>query len=76
MITSGYVSRIPVLNFSKEIKDELSSLGKVAYLYSKENKDINLFLEGINRIINKEAKLSSKSILYINEFKKELIRLT
>lgn len=76
MITSGYVSRIPVLSFSKEIKDKLSSLGKNAYLYSKENKDIKLFLKDINRIINKEAKLSDKSILYINEFKKELVRLT
>ena len=76
MITSGYVSRIPLINFSKEVKVKLSNLGRIAYENVKINNNIDLILDDIDNLINKEANLSIETIDYIKTFKKHLIKKT
>ena len=76
MITSGYVSRIPLINFSEEDKIMLSKLGMHAYEGVKENKDISHILDNIDTLVNKGAKITDETIAYIYNFKKELIKKT
>ncbi|MDV4149570.1 N-6 DNA methylase [Clostridium sp. AL.422] len=76
MITSGYVSRIPLLSFNEKAKSTLSKLGKSAYENIKENKDVNHILEDIDTVVNKEAIISNETINYINDFRNGLIKKT
>lgn len=83
MITSGYVSRIPLLNFDNETKDKLSRLGKIAYEMAKkeiEEKidyiDIRDILFEIDNIINNYGDLNKETVLYINKFKADLVKRT
>lgn len=76
MITSGYVSRIPLLCFNDDEKEYLSKLGEKAYNYSIEKKNIGEILRSIDSIVNKVARISDKSISHIIEFKSNLIKRT
>ncbi|VYU64265.1 N-6 DNA methylase [Clostridium tertium] len=76
MITSGYVSRIPQLNFNKDEKNSLAKLGEKAYQYAIEKKDISDILTTIDKIVNNVAKISDESVKYIMEFKAELVKRT
>lgn len=76
MITSGYVSRIPLLNFSYEEKNKLSYLGKRAYFLKKENNNIQEELESIDNLVNHVAKISEESKIIINNFNKYLVEIT
>lgn len=76
MITSGYVSRIPILEFTEEEKEKLSDLSKRAYKLSSNKKEINEIMDNINEVINKSAVLSKATINLINKFKKNLIKST
>lgn len=76
MITSGYVSRIPIINFNKEEKDRLAALGKLGYEKSKNNEDIKEVLLEIDKIINKSINLQEENIKYINDFRNNLVKLT
>lgn len=76
MITSGYVSRIPLLYLSDEKKKMLKALAKEAYDRRVRGKTINNILEEINKIINNSAKISKESIEFISSFKSNLIKST
>lgn len=76
MITSGYVSRIPVIDIKKEEKDKLSKLSKEAYESVIKNEDISEIMEEINNLINKSAKISESTINLINNFKANLVKNT
>ncbi len=74
MITSGYVARLPLVNFSKKEREELTSLGRVAYKKSKNGEDLKEVFQKINNIVNKACKLSNNTIYYIEEFKENLTK--
>lgn len=76
MITSGYVSRIPLLDFEEEEKEELKLLGKKAYELRKSNKSIIDELNSINKIVNHAAKISNESEKFIFNFKEHLVKST
>lgn len=76
MITSGYVSRIPLLNFDNDAKDKLTYLGKLAYERAKDKKEIYEILNEIDKVINDTAGLSINTVSYINKFKIDLIKRT
>ena len=74
MITSGYVSRIPLINFTKLEKEELSKLSKEAYRQAKEGENISNSLININSIVYKACKLSEETIRKVNEFEKKIVK--
>jgi type I restriction-modification system DNA methylase subunit len=76
MITSGYVSRIPIIDFNKNEKEGLIALGKLGYEKSKNNEYIKEVLIEIDKIINKSINLKEENIKYINDFRNDLIKLT
>lgn len=76
MITSGYVSRIPLLNFNKEEKLRLAILSQRAYLLRKEKLNIDKELLEIDSIVNHVAKISEESKKIILNFKKYLVKIT
>lgn len=76
MITSGYVARIPLLNFTLKEKEELTYLSKRAYKLRRNNSNINIELESIDNIVNHVAKISDKSKGLILDFKKYLVEVT
>lgn len=76
MITSGYVARIPMVNFTKEEKHKLEQLSKLAYQTVVEEKDIGSIMLEIDVIINQAAKISKKTIDNINNFKNNLVKNT
>ncbi len=69
MITSGYVSRIPLLNFDNVTKEKLNNLGNKVYNIAEQREDMNEILIEIDNIINGTSKLSKETISYINKFK-------
>lgn len=54
MITSGYVSKIPIIQFSSKIKKELALIAMNAYNEKVQPKDSNKYIENIDSIIFKE----------------------
>ncbi|MPM14997.1 hypothetical protein SDC9_61362 [bioreactor metagenome] len=76
MITSGYVSRIPLLNFDNVTKEKLNNLGNKVYNMAEQREDMNEILIEIDNIINGTSKLSKETISYINKFKSNLIKRT
>lgn len=59
MITSGYVSRIPIIDLSIESKKKLSILSKKAYEAKGTNRSLALILEEIDDIVFSELSLPS-----------------
>ncbi|EGT3615045.1 DNA methyltransferase [Clostridium perfringens] len=76
MITSGYVSRIPLLDFTKDEKKKLSYLAQKAYKLRQKNFNIEDELDIIDKIVNHVAKISEESKTLILEFKKYLVEVT
>lgn len=54
MITSGYVSKIPVVKFSPTTKDKLSLIAKGAYDEKVQPKDCNKYIREIDNIVFEE----------------------
>ena len=76
MITSGYVSRIPLIDFTKTEKNKLVEYAKKAYYGCLNNQDISSFMIEIDSIVNKSAKISKNTNLLIDNFKENLIKNT
>ncbi|WP_300260389.1 N-6 DNA methylase [Clostridium sp.] len=76
MITSGYVSRIPLLSFTKDEKAKLAQLAKNAYKLRKQSSSIEVQLWHIDNIVNHVAKISNESKNLISNFKKYLVEVT
>jgi len=69
MITSGYVSKIPVIELNKKTKKELASIAKKAFNEKVSPKDVNGIIQKIDRIIFNELELS-------NEIETEILHFT
>ncbi|TGN19159.1 hypothetical protein [Leptospira idonii] len=74
MITSGYVSRIPVIEFTEEIKTNLALLGKKAYEKKRNNESLKDITAQIDEIIFKFIRISESSQTLIDHFNKNLIK--
>lgn len=76
MITSGYVSRIPLLDFKDKEKEELRVLAQKAYKNRQSNLNITYELSCIDNIVNHAAKISNDSEEFVLSFKKNLVHAT
>ncbi|GAB6170201.1 hypothetical protein JCM1393_26610 [Clostridium carnis] len=76
MITSGYVSRIPIIDIDDLNKDKLTNLAKRIYTNKKEGLDCKIYFQQIDNLIFKLANLSNFTIEIIMDFKKNLIKNT
>lgn len=72
MITSGYVSKIPVLNLSESAKTKLTSLAKMAHSEKVQSKDCTYYISEIDKIVFKESSLTSEIIDKIIDFSNNL----
>ena len=68
MITSGYVSKIPVIPFSQTIKDELSLIAQEAYKEKVQPKDSNKYIQKIDNIVFEELDFEQSIINDIQHF--------
>lgn len=69
MITSGYVSKIPVIELNKKTKKELATIAKTAFDEKISPKEVNGIIQKIDRIIFNELGLS-------NEIETEILHFT
>jgi len=68
MITSGYVSKIPVIQFSSKIKNELTVIAMNAYEEQVQPKNCNKYIEDIDNIIFKELNFEQSIIDDVKHF--------
>ena len=76
MVTSGYVSRVPVLPFEDHDKIMLKKYAKKAYEKAKNNESISTEINQINELVFKNSKLDKNDIFGITDFCKDIIRRT
>lgn len=77
MLTSGYLARLPLPEFSTATKNRLAELSFDAYeLISSGNKLCESILPEINELIYISAGISGKSRGVIEEFCKDIVKLT
>jgi len=76
MITSGYVSRIPLINLEETQKKILGNLGYKAYEKAKNEDSYKEILNEINRIIYSLSNISDETIKIIKNFNLDLIKNT
>ena len=69
MITSGYVSKIPVIELNKKAKKELEAIAKTAFDEKVSPKNVSQIIQKIDRIIFNELGLS-------NEIETEILHFT
>lgn len=72
MITSGYVSKIPVIELGEKIKNKLEVIAIEAYNTKITPKEANHFVKKIDEIIFGELTLSEKTITDILHFASNL----
>ncbi|WML42409.1 N-6 DNA methylase [Neobacillus sp. PS3-40] len=76
MITSGYVSRIPLITLNEDEKIILGKLGYKAYVEAKGDNSYQEILNEINNVVNKNAGISDNTIKIIRSFNLDLIKNT
>ncbi|PLR95732.1 N-6 DNA methylase [Bacillus sp. T33-2] len=76
MITSGYVSRIPLINVNEGEKILLGNLALKAYEHAKNKESYDHVLEEINALVNNIAGITEKTNLMIKNFTLNLIKNT
>lgn len=76
MITSGYVSRIPLPKLSPIAINQMSAIAREAYLNQVSPKVAGQYVEQINQIIWKELNFTEETRVRIHNFCKNLIRAT
>lgn len=74
MITSGYVSRIPVPPFSNLIKDKLSQISKEAYEKKVKRNETQEYINKIDKIIFDYLNLEEGITNEINYFTHNLLK--
>lgn len=74
MITSGYVSRIPIPSFSENIKNELSQISKEAYEKKVSKNNADIYIDKIDQIIFKYLNISDDGINEIICFTSNLLK--
>ena len=73
MITSGYVSRIPLISISPSAKEKIGEIAKTAYK-SKMSYGHEEAIEEINSVIYDEAEISLDSQLMLEVFSREMLK--
>ena len=76
MVTSGYVSRVPVLPFTNQEKTILTKYSKDAYEKAKDKESVIYEIHKINDCVFKASQLNKKDIFEIIEFCKNIVRRT
>lgn len=76
MVTSGYVSRLPLGSISIPGKHVLSKLARDAYDSKIEKENYQVVIDKIDLIVYKELGISEESISLISEFKENILKLT
>ena len=76
MITSGYVARLPLPQFTAQAKHHLASLAKQAYQNAQQQQSHQPQRAQINDIVFKELKLGVTSIRYISDFCGHIVKRT
>lgn len=77
MVTSGYISRLPIPNFSTRERLELSNMSINAYKASQNKLEyLNDYIFQINNIIYRNLKLSNESIDLIEDFCVNIVKKT
>lgn len=72
MITSGYVSKIPIIPLTKKDKEKLTKISKTAYELKVSAKEAKVYTQEIDAIIFSALKLSKEVELEIKEFSSNL----
>jgi len=68
MITSGYVSKIPIVDLNNETKEKLATISKAAFTEQISPKENRPFIDLIDDTIFTELKLSEESVAEIIHF--------
>lgn len=76
MITSGYVSRIPIPEIDKSSKEILSDYAKEAYVEAKKNNSVNIILDKIDNLIFEIISAKNTTREEIKNFNQNVIKLT
>jgi len=76
MITSGYVSRIPLIPIKDDDKKRLRTLGYQAYEKARDGLPYENILGEINEIVNQNAGISEQTVAMIKTFNEDLIKNT
>ncbi len=77
MITSGYVSRIPLLPLTEQAKDQLSQLAVRGYRQARKKGTADTAVSGsINALVFREAGLYQTDIDHIERFCSDVVRRT
>jgi hypothetical protein len=76
MITSGYVARLPLPDFTVLAKQQLAQLAKQAYQGARQQQDLAAPLASINQLVNKELKFSEQTIADIALFCRQIVKRT
>lgn len=74
MITSGYVSRIPIPQFASNIKNDLATISKIAYKKQVGKHETKEYLEKIDEIIFSALGFLEDDIKKISNFVSNLLR--
>lgn len=75
MITSGYVSRIPLVKLSCSAKEKIGEISKTAYS-TKQSYGHEDAIEEINSIVYDEANISLDTQLMLEVFAREMLKRT
>jgi hypothetical protein len=75
MVTSGYISRLPMPNLTQSEKEELSSLARKAYKLAKEQaKEVVFIINEINRHIYQYLNISQLVQKELDDFCQDIIK--
>lgn len=76
MVTSGYVSRIPIPKFNEDTKEKLSECAKRGYLASRKNKQLENITSQIDQVIFNDFNVKYETREEIKAFNNNVIKLT
>jgi hypothetical protein len=76
MITSGYVSRIPLISLSSNQKEALGALARVAYSISQAGGSITETMNSIDSVVFDAAGINESTTTMIRQFCGDIVRLT
>jgi len=72
MITSGYVSKIPIINLSNKSKVRLGEIAQSAYTNKVSPKYLDKIIQDIDTILFEELQLSNEIKIEIQHFASNL----
>lgn len=76
MITSGYVSRIPVIQCSSKGKDKLEDIAKKAIEEKIQRDQYPFFINKIDKVVFSESGLAKDKINVVKDFYENTIKRT